>query len=106
MDEKKIKDIVILHVEELIPITSYFVIGTGLNKKQAEAVMEDIKKESKKMGLQLYGFEGDGGDFQWILMDYGEVIIHLFEETWRDHYGLEMLWGDAPKVEWKKEIKQ
>lgn len=106
LEKKKIQNIVILDVEELIPITSFFIIGTAWNKKQAEAVMEDLKKEAKEMGLTIYGKEGTGENFQWILMDFGEVVVHLFEEKWRDHYGLELLWGDAPQIQWKKEINQ
>ena len=101
MEEKKVEDILILHMDTLLPITSYFVIGTIQNVKQAQAVVEDIKKQGKQEGLSLWGYEGGGPEASWVLLDYGEVVIHLFNPESRLHYSLEDLWGDAPRVEWQ-----
>lgn len=98
-DEHKATDITILDVEEMIHITSCFVIATGQTRKQLAGIADTLKQHMKKEGVARYGAEGieRGG---WILLDYGDVIVQLFETEARNHYSLEAIWGDAPQVEW------
>jgi|UniRef100_A0A7V3RGH1 ribosome-associated protein len=90
--DKKGEDIVIFDLREISPITDFFVIATGLseihNKTLAEYLMEYEKPD------HIEGLEGGG----WILLDYIDVIVHLFLKEAREFYGLERLWGDAPQI--------
>ena len=62
---------------------------------------EELRKQGKKMGLSWTGMEGDK-ESHWVLIDFDELVIHIFTNEWRDHYNLERLWGDAPKIKWKE----
>ncbi|MFO0793439.1 MAG: ribosome silencing factor [Candidatus Brocadiaceae bacterium] len=98
-DDKKGEDIIIFDVQRLTFITDYFVICSGLNKKQLQSIATDIQLKLQNYNIRERGREGYS-DAQWILMDYGDVIIHLFDKDMRHFYDLELLWGDAPKLSW------
>lgn len=98
-DEKKAQDIVILDVNKISSITDYFVICSGINERQLYAIADEIDKQLKKLSVKKFGMEGYR-EAKWILIDYGDVIVHLFDKEIRTYYDLELLWGDAPKVEW------
>jgi len=98
-EDKKARDIVSLHLAELTTICDYFLIMTAGNSRQAQAICDNIEEGLKANGnapLRIEGYEGA----QWILMDLGPVIVHIFMEETRDHYDLERLWGDAPRKEY------
>ena len=99
-DQKKAQDIIILDVSKLTFITNYFVICTGINQRQLHTISDEIEKELKKLSIKKLGIEGLK-EAKWILMDFGDVIVHLFGKDVRNHYDLELLWGDAPKVKWQ-----
>src|SRR5258708_10057860 len=96
-DEKKGSDIVIYDVRKLTAITDFFVIATANSKAQIRAIIETIAGELKAVGVTKMGQEGSGSG-QWVLLDYSDCVIHIFSPALRDYYGLESLWGDAPKV--------
>lgn len=100
IEEKRGEEIVVLDMEELITIVKYFVIATAKNKKQARTIEESVRMRGKELGWELWGSNGDE-EAHWTLMDYGEVVVHIFLEPWREYYNLEMLWGDAPYLEWQ-----
>lgn len=103
-DEKKAEGIVILDISRIIPIADYFVIASGKNKKQVQAIAEEISMRMKAAGLRRIGLEGmDEGS--WVCVDYGDIIVHLFHEDVRAFYELETLWADAPRVEWQAGVK-
>ena len=94
---KKAADIVILEVEPLIGITDYFVICSGNTERQTKAIHDRIHQGLKKEhGLLPRRVEGLG-EARWILMDYLDVVVHIFTPEARDFYRLEQLWGEAPK---------
>lgn len=97
-DGKKAQDIVALHVHELTTIADYFLFVTAGSSTQANAVFEAIDEAMSKAGREPLHVEGRQ-EGQWILMDYADVIIHIFMADQRTFYGLERLWGDAPRVE-------
>jgi ribosome-associated protein len=98
-DEKKGEDIIVYDLRGLTDLTDYFVIATAHSKAQVRAIVETISRELKSAGTTKLGQEGsDNG--QWILLDYADCVIHIFSPELREYYGLESLWGDAPKVEW------
>ncbi len=98
-DGKKAQDIVVLDISKLTFIAEYFVICTGINERQLQTIADEIKAKLKKRSIQNIGIEGYN-EAKWILMDYGDVIVHLFSKEMRSFYDLELLWGDAPKVTW------
>ena len=98
-DEKKAQDIVVLDISKLTFIAEYFVICTGINERQLQTIADETKAKLKKRSIQNIGIEGYN-EAKWILMDYGDVIVHLFSKEMRSFYELELLWGDAPKVTW------
>lgn len=93
VDEKKGEDIIIFDLRGLSPITDFFIIATGLSdmhtKTMARYIMEHASPE------HIEGLEAAS----WVLLDFIDVIVHLFSKEARDFYGLERLWGDAPRLE-------
>jgi len=100
-DDRKADDIVVLDVRERFYLTDYFVIASGTNPRQLRAVAEEVRREAKSARVPLLGAEGLPVS-RWVLLDYADVIVHLFEPTTRAFYDLEMLWGDAPRVVWRR----
>lgn len=94
---KRAENIVILEVENLIAITSYFVICSGVNRRQVRAIAEEISLVMKRRGLRQRGLEGHG-EASWVLIDLGDVIVHVFLQEMREYYDLELHWGDAPRL--------
>jgi len=92
------KDIVILDMRQRTPEFDYFVIATGTSRRQLHAMSEEIDRVlEKELGDRRLGIEGYEAS-RWILLDYGDVVIHLFDEEARKHYDLERLWGGTVPV--------
>ena len=98
-DERKAENIVVLDIGDSAYFTDYFVIATGRNKRQIRAIAGEIRRQMKRHSHSVMGVEGDA-ESGWVLIDLGEAIVHLFTPDARVLYDLELLWGDAPKVEW------
>ena len=99
-DAKKAEDILIFDVRRLTFITDFFVICNGSNKRQLQSIASEIELKLHNHGIHGIGIEGYTNG-RWILMDYGGVVLHLFDREMRHFYDLELLWGDAPKLLWK-----
>ena len=96
-EDKKAEDITVLDIREVSIIADFFLICTGRSSIQVQAIVENIQdklKEKNYNALRREGFR-EGG---WVLLDYGDVVIHVFQEAERRFYNLERLWGDAPVV--------
>ena len=97
VEEKQATDIVLLDIHEQTSIADYFVIATVDNERQAKAIEDDLlqslRVEQNIRPLSIEGVEDRGGG--WTLVDYGDVIVHLFTEEARNHYRLEELWNKA-----------
>ena len=90
-----------LDLRQLTCIFDYFVIATGTSRRQLHAMSEEIDhKLEDDLGDQRMGIEGYA-ESRWILLDYGTVVIHLFDEETRKYFALEELWAEAPKIEWQ-----
>ena len=99
-DEKKATDIM---VQELISVTDYFVIATAANRRQVEAIVDEIEeRERKEAHVKPIHREGTD-DGMWALLDYGSFVVHVFQPETRDYYRLEALWNDAPVIDLAKE---
>ncbi len=94
---KKAESVVILGVQALTSLADAFILCSGRSNRQVMAIAEHIKTTLKKKGLQALRIEGlkEG---HWVLMDYGDVIIHIFYDPVRRFYDLEGLWADAPRL--------
>lgn len=98
-------DIVILDLRKLTPIFDYFVLVTGRSRRQLHAISEEIDhKLEDELGDRRLGREGYDGS-RWILQDYGDVVIHLFDADTRAYYALEELWGDALRVPFEPSVR-
>ena len=95
--EKQAEDIVMLDIRELAGFADYFVIMSAESRRQLQAIQEDIVKVLKGSGVPRHHSEGTA-DSGWILLDYSDVIIHLFGTEEREYYGLDRLWSVAPQV--------
>ena len=96
--ETRGRDVVVLDMREITPMFDYFVLATGASRRQMAAMSDEIDEHlQKSMGDRRLGTEGYT-DGRWILLDYGNVVIHLFDGESRDYYGLEHLWSRAPRV--------
>lgn len=93
--EKKARDILILDLHELTSATDRFVVATADSETQVKAVADHIVEQLRVEGQKAWHVEGLESR-SWILLDYVDVVIHVFHARTRDHYGLETLWGDAP----------
>lgn len=99
LSDDKCEDIVVLDVRELSQITEYIVIGSGTSQRQMGSALDDVEELAESVGIGLFRKSADR-DSLWLLADFVDVVVHLFEPNTRAHYDLEMLWGDAPRVEW------
>jgi ribosome-associated protein len=94
---KKAEDLVILNLSELSSFTDYFLVMHGNSSRQNAAVADAIEGELRKAGTRPLSVEGRQTE-EWILLDYGFFVVHVFSAKARDHYSLEKLWGDAPRL--------
>jgi len=100
-DENRGSNILVLDVRKLTSIFDYFVIATGTSRRQLHAISEEIdNKLEKQLGDERMGIEGYS-ESSWILLDYGSIVVHLFDEETREYFALEDLWADGEKVEWE-----
>ncbi|KPK78761.1 MAG: ribosome silencing factor [candidate division Zixibacteria bacterium SM23_73] len=94
---KKGEDLLIIDLRGIATFTDFFIIMHGNSTRQNIALYENIKEELKKRDIQSLSIEGKEHG-EWILMDYGSFIVHVFSKGAREYYSLEKLWGDAPRI--------
>ncbi len=95
LEEKLAEDITVIDMRDVNPFTDYFVIATARNPRHASGLAEDVIKACEEAGYTLRTREGSDGS-TWILVDFNEIIIHIFTDEARSLYKLENLWGDLP----------
>jgi ribosome-associated protein len=96
--EKKAHDLVVLDLREVASFTDFFVIASGTNVRQVQAVADEVQEQLRKhLGVKPARVEGYNSA-EWVLLDYGDFILHVFEEKSRRFYDLERLWRDAARV--------
>jgi len=96
-DEKRAEDLLIMDMRPVCDFTDFFVVATAESLPQMKAIARDVEKALKEERAHQLGRNGlDEG--KWVLLDYGDVVLHLFDHETRDFYQLENLWGDAPKI--------
>ncbi len=102
--EKKAEDVIFLHVAPLTSMADYFVICTGETNTHVKAISEHIIHELKQARNRPLHIEGLANQ-EWVLLDYIDVIVHVFQPKRREFYGLDRLWGDAEKTEVRDEAE-
>lgn len=102
-DEKKATDILVQDVRALVSITDYFVIVTAANSRQVDAIIDEIEEALLEQVHIKPNHTEDSRDGSWSLLDYGDVVVHVFMPEAREYYRLEELWNDAPTVDLAKE---
>jgi len=95
--EKKALSPVVLNVKEISAFADWFIVCSGASDRQVRAIASAIQKNVKKIGLLPLGVEGES-EGKWILLDYDDVIVHVFIESIRTFYDLERLWAEAPRM--------
>jgi ribosome-associated protein len=96
-EDRKAIDLKVLHLAEVSDFTDYFVIASGTSERQAQAIADHLVEMLRSDGVRPLHVEGYNRG-QWILVDFGDVVVHVFQEEQRRFYALERLWGDAPEV--------
>ena len=94
LDDKRGKDIVVLKVDEMTVITDYMVIAAGRSVPQVKALADEVDEKMAEAGWILRRSEG-GTEGRWIVMDYGSILVHIFNQEERTYYNLERLWEDG-----------
>lgn len=101
---KKGMDIVLLDVEGLFVLSDVFVIATGTSRPHVQTLAEHVEERmQQELGLKPLRSEGRA-EAEWVLLDFGDVIVHLFQGQAREFYGLERLWADAERVDWAEPV--
>ena len=99
-DAKGAQDVVVLEVGDVLVVADEFVIASASNDRLVKAIVDDVERLVAEAGfsrpLRVEGLD----DRHWVLMDYGDVVVHVFLDETRDYYELERLWGDVPRLEW------
>ena len=98
LDDKKAEDIQIIDIHEVSYMADYFIIANGTNVNQVHALCDNVSEEMAKLKMHTKQTEGYASG-NWILMDYGDIIIHIFDKESRSYYDLERIWKDGKVVE-------
>ncbi|MCJ7596506.1 MAG: ribosome silencing factor [Desulfobacterales bacterium] len=96
--ERKAVNPILFEMAGLTSITDYFIVASGASNRQVQAISKHVMRRMREQGFRAYGVEGEQ-EGHWVLMDYGDVIIHIFYQPVREFYDLEGLWTEAPRVE-------
>lgn len=99
VDGKKADDILVLNVTGISPVADFFVLASGFARIQIKAMADAVVEQLHQQGIRCKAKEGYS-ESNWILLDLGDVLVHLMTHESRDYYRLERLWGDAPLVNW------
>ncbi len=96
--ERKAINPVLFEVGKLTSIADYFLIASGNSSTQVQAISKHVQRKMREAGFRPYGIEGER-EGHWTLMDYGDLIVHIFYQPYREFYDLEGLWIDAPRID-------
>ena len=103
-DDKKAREVLILHLSELTDIAEFFVLASGTSERHVRTVADGVQTGMKEKGVLPVSTEGYN-EGRWIILDYGDVVFHTFLESLRELYDLESLWIEAPKYKTDEENK-
>lgn len=101
--EKKAADVVALKVADLLVVTDYFLLATGSSDRQVSVIADQVEEVMREAGVKPVGREGEREN-TWVLLDFGDFVVHVFQPQEREFYRLEKLWSDAPRLELPPEV--
>lgn len=101
LSDDKCEDVVVLDVRELSHVTDYIIIGSGTSDRQMHSALTHLEELGREQGFPVFRSSDDERS-TWLLADFVDVVVHLFEPNQRAHYDLEMLWGDATRIPWER----
>ena len=103
-DDKRGAETLVLAVGNVLAVTDHFVISHGTNPRQVRTIAEEVERRITEAGgpkpIRIEGLD----DLTWVLLDYGDFVVHVFNEEARRYYELERLWSDVPKVDWAERL--
>lgn len=102
LDSKKAENISVIKIDAISSLADYFVIATGRGSTHVRSLCDELEEKLKEQGIVPARIEGYRSD-SWILMDYTEVVVHVFTQEARDFYDLDRLWADGAKTQWQEE---
>lgn len=103
--DNKGQDIVVLDLRAVTPVFDFFILSTGPSRRVVHTIVEETDAALRAVGDQRVGVEGYDAS-KWVVQDYGDLLVHVFDPDTRDYYKLEELWTDAQRVDWQKELEQ
>ena len=98
--DNKARDVLVLDMRGITPLYDFFVLATGVSRRQIHTIAEEIDAAMHAEGDRRLGIEGYEAS-KWVVQDYGDVVVHVFDPDARDYYALEELWADAPQLDWE-----
>lgn len=102
LDEGNCEEIIVIDVRDVSQVTDYIVIGSGTSDRQMRTAVHKAEDAVKELGEDVFRSAKDPSS-TWIVLDFVDVVVHVFEPGMRAHYDLEMLWGDGARIDWTKE---
>lgn len=99
--ENKARDVVVLDLRPITPLYDFFVLANGASRRQVHAITEAVDAALTERGDRRLAIEGYESS-KWVVQDYGDVVVHVFDPSAREYYSLEDLWADAPRVDWQQ----
>ncbi len=100
-EENKGRDVLVLDMRGITPLYDFFVLITGASRRQIHTIAEEIDDALIERGDRRLSIEGYQAS-KWVVQDYGDVVVHVFDDATRQYYALEELWADAPRVDWQR----
>jgi ribosome-associated protein len=100
LDEAKCEDIVVIDVRNVSQVTDFIVVGSGTSDRQMRTAAHKAEDAVKELGEDVFRSAKDPSS-TWVVLDFVDVVVHVFEPQMRAHYDLEMLWGDGPHLDWR-----
>ncbi len=99
-EDNKGKDTVVLDMRKITPLYDYFILTSGTSRRQIHTITEEVDVAMNSVGdkrLSIQGYDAS----RWVVQDYGDIIMHVFDQDTREYYSMEDLWADAPRIDWK-----
>lgn len=104
MDSKLAEDIQLIGIKDLTIVADYFVIATGSSNTQTKAIADEVEFKLKQLGIEPVRTEGDTGS-TWLILDYADIVVHVFYKETRNYYNLERLWSDGEQCDIEEYLK-
>jgi ribosome-associated protein len=99
--DNKASDVLVLDMRGVTALYDFFVLATGTSRRQIHAIAEEVDAALHAEGEKRLGIEGYEPS-KWVVQDYGDIVVHVFDREARTYYGLEELWADAPRLDWER----